>query len=85
MEAAQPLKVRDVYSIEQKVNQAHLEVDDACVKLLALQQPMAADLRLIIAIIKINTDLERMVDLAVNIAQNTEHYLVRTRCTLWAT
>ncbi len=68
-------KIRDVYAIEMKVNQAHLEVDDACVKLLALQQPMAKDLRFIISIIKINTDLERMVDLAVNIANNCEYYL----------
>lgn len=44
-------------------------------KLLALQQPLAADLRLIIAIIKINTDLERMGDQAVNIAHNAERYL----------
>jgi phosphate transport system protein len=68
-------KVQEVYGIEQKVNQAHLEVDAACVQLLALQQPMAADLRFIVSCIKINNDLERMVDLAVNIANNTEFYL----------
>ena len=68
-------KIQDVFEIEKKVNQAHIDVDDACVKLLALQQPLAADLRLIIAIIKINTDLERMGDQAVNIAHNTEHYI----------
>lgn len=68
-------KVRDIYAIEQKVNAAHLEVDDQCIKLIALQQPMAHDLRTLVSIIKINTDLERMVDLAVNIGQNTEYFL----------
>src|SRR6478752_2652954 len=71
-------KIREVYEIETKVNQAHIDVDAACVRLLALQQPLATDLRLIVAIIKINTDLERMVDLAVNIANNTEYYLKST-------
>ena len=68
-------KIGDVYAIERRVNQAHLDVDAACVQLLALQQPMAADLRFIVSCIKINNDLERMVDLAVNIANNTEFYL----------
>ena len=69
------LKLSPVYEIEKKVNQAHINVDDGCVKLLALQQPLAVDLRLIVAILKINTDLERMGDQAVNIAHNTERYL----------
>src|SRR5690242_17088907 len=59
-------KIHDVYEIEKKVNQCHIQVDSACLKLLALQQPLAADLRLIVAVIKINTDLERMGDQAVN-------------------
>lgn len=70
-----PARVREVYEIEKLVNQAHIEVDDACVKILALQSPMAADLRSVIGIIKINSDLERMTDLAVNIANNTEYFL----------
>lgn len=69
------LKISRVFQIENKVNQAHLDVDAACLRLLATQQPMAADLRFIIAVVKINTDLERMVDLAVNIANNAEYYL----------
>ena len=63
-----------VYDIEQKVNQSHKAVDETCVALLATQQPMAADLRLIVAVIKINSDLERMGDQAVNIAHNSERY-----------
>jgi phosphate transport system protein len=68
-------QIQNVYEIEKKVNQAHIQVDGTCLKLLALQQPLAADLRLIVAIIKINTDLERMGDQAVNIAKNSERYL----------
>src|SRR4051812_22830105 len=70
-----PKKIQEVYRIEEKVNQSHIEVDAACVKLLATQQPLATELRLVVSVIKINTDLERMVDLAVNIANNTEFYL----------
>jgi len=64
-----------VNEIETQVNQAHMSVDAACLKLLATQQPMASDLRYIISVFKINTDLERMADQAVNIANNSEYYL----------
>lgn len=68
-------KIQEVYSIEENVNRAHVEVDARCLQLLALNQPLAADLRLIVSCIKINSDLERMVDLAVNIGNNAEFYL----------
>ena len=54
---------------DQEVNDLQIEIDDRCLKLLALQQPMASDLRLITAAMKINSDLERIGDQAVNIAQ----------------
>jgi phosphate transport system protein len=79
--ATQALQVRDtrrlaeVHEIEKEVNKLHIAIDEACLKLLALQQPMAADLRLIFAVLKINTDLERMGDQAVNIAGNAARYL----------
>ena len=57
------------------INQLHIEIDDRCFKLLALQQPMAADLRAIVGGVKINTDLERVGDLAVNIAEAAVRYL----------
>ena len=53
------------------VNQLQIEIDDRCLKLLALQQPMASDLRLITSAMKINADLERIGDQAVNIAENS--------------
>jgi len=63
------------------LNQLHIEVDDRCFKLLALQQPMAADLRAIVSAVKINSDLERVGDLAVNIAEaaarNLQHPKVK--------
>jgi phosphate transport system protein len=52
------------------VNDLQIEIDDRALKLLALQQPMATDLRLITSAIKINSDLERIGDQAVNIAEN---------------
>jgi phosphate transport system protein len=57
------------------VNHLHIEIDDRCFKLLALQQPMAVDLRAIVGAVKINTDLERVGDLAVNIAEAAVRYL----------
>lgn len=64
-----------VYEIENKINVCHIKVDDYCLKLFARQQPVASDLRMMLAITKINTDLERMGDQAVNIAKNVEFYL----------
>ena len=58
-----------------RINQLHIEIDDRCFKLLALHQPMAVDLRAIVAAVKINTDLERVGDLAVNIAEAVRRYL----------
>jgi phosphate transport system protein len=57
------------------INQLHIELDDRCFKLLALRQPMAVDLRSIVAAVKINTDLERVGDLAINIAEAVGRYL----------
>jgi phosphate transport system protein len=53
-----------------EINALHIEIDDRCLKLLALQQPMATDLRTIMAAQKINSDLERIGDQAVNVAQS---------------
>jgi phosphate transport system protein len=58
------------------INQLHVEIDDRCFKLQALQQPMAVDLRAIVAAVKINTDLERVGDLAVNIAEAAARYML---------
>ena len=56
------------------VNRMHIEIDSRCFTLLALHQPMAVDLRAIVAAVKINTDLERVGDLAINIAEAARRY-----------
>jgi len=48
------------------------EIDEECVKILVTRQPAASDLRLVLAMLKINTDLERIGDLAVNISKETK-------------
>ena len=53
------------------INMLEIEIDELSLKLLALRQPQAGDLRFITSIMKINSDLERMGDLAVNIAERT--------------
>jgi phosphate transport system protein len=58
-----------------EINRFQVDIDDRALKLLALHQPMAVDLRSILAALKINTDLERVGDLGVNIAEATERYL----------
>ncbi|HEV3061017.1 MAG TPA: phosphate signaling complex protein PhoU [Vicinamibacterales bacterium] len=56
------------------LNKLHIEIDGRCFTLLALHQPMAVDLRAIVAAVKINTDLERVGDLAINIAEAARRY-----------
>ena len=78
--AVQGLVGRDISAIDrvlygdEPINELHVEIDNRCFKLLALHQPMATDLRAIVAAVKINTDLERVGDLAVNIAEAARRY-----------
>jgi len=60
---------------DEAINRLQVEIDDRCFKLLALRQPMAVDLRVIVAAFKINSDLERIGDLAVNVAEAAERYV----------
>jgi phosphate transport system protein len=53
------------------VNKLEIEIDDECIKFLVTRQPAASDLRFILAMLKINTDLERIADLATNISRET--------------
>jgi phosphate transport system protein len=62
-------KAKEVMWNEALVNQKEIEIDELATRMLALFQPMARDLRFITAVIKINNDLERMGDLAVNITE----------------
>jgi len=67
--------LRQVIAGDESINRLHLEIDDRAFKLLALFQPVAVDLRSIVSAVKINSDLERIGDLAVNIAEAADRYL----------
>src|SRR3990172_5409015 len=54
------------------IDRREVEIEEECLKMLALHQPVAVDLRRIAAVLKINTDLERIADLAVNIAERAK-------------
>ncbi len=75
--AIDALKKRDdelakkVIAEDAQIDEFETRIDSACIELLALQTPVASDLRLITSAMKINNDLERMADHAVNIAQKT--------------
>lgn len=64
-----PVACQLVFGREKSINQMERTIDEIAVDLLAMQQPMATDLRFILAVLKINADLERVGDQAVNIAQ----------------
>ena len=66
--------IDDVLNGDMPLNEMHIEIDDLCLKLLALHSPMAADLRAVMAAIKINSDLERVGDMAVNIGEAARRY-----------
>ncbi len=79
--AVRALVERDMNALEtvlvsdEAINRLHIEIDDRCLKLLALHQPVAVDLRAIVSAVKINTDLERVGDLAINIAEASTRYI----------
>ncbi len=68
-------RLAEVMAGDGPLNALHIEIDGRAFRLLALHQPMAVDLRAIMAAIKINSDLERVGDLAVNIAEAGRRYL----------
>ncbi len=78
LEADEKLAQR-VLSEENAINEMQLEIDDRAVQLLALHQLMAADLRFVLAVSRINVDLERIGDQAVNIAQSAQRILRHPR------
>lgn len=61
---------RNVIEEDKLVDQREIDIEEECLKILALHQPVAIDLRYLVAVMKINNDLERIGDLATNIAQH---------------
>lgn len=70
-----PALTDQVFEIEDKVNHIEVEVEEEVLRLLALRQPAARDLRLLTAVLKINNDLERVADQACNISETALHLL----------
>ena len=66
---------QEVFNREREANLTEIVVDDTCLKLIALNQPVGADLRFITSAMRINSDLERMGDEAVNICEIGENLL----------
>ena len=64
---------RRIIESDSKIDAAEVEVEEECLKIIALHQPVAVDLRFINIVIKINNDLERVGDEAVNIAERVEN------------
>jgi phosphate transport system protein len=64
--------VQTVLDTDREVNEADVQIEEDCLKILALHQPVAADLRRIATVMKVNTDLERIGDLAKNIAERAQ-------------
>ncbi len=61
----------EVVEAEQQIDEREVKIEEECLKILALHQPVAVDLRRTATVLKINTELERIADLAVNIAERT--------------
>ena len=61
----------DVIKFDERIDQAEVELEEECLKTLALYQPVATDLRMIVGILKMNNDLERIADMAVNLAERS--------------
>lgn len=67
----------DVPALEEEVNHLQIEIDEAAFGLMATQQPVAADLRFLVAATKINSELERIGDLVINVTQNVQVLLAQ--------
>lgn len=72
------LLAREVVDADEEINRMEVAVEEDCLRILALYQPVAMDLRFVVAVLKINNDLERIGDLAKNIAKRVI-YLSRAR------
>ncbi|MFO7556610.1 MAG: phosphate signaling complex protein PhoU [Desulfobacterales bacterium] len=78
IESRDPDLAQRIIRSDHEIDETEVEVEEECLKILALYQPVAIDLRFIVAVIKINNDLERIADEAVNIARGVS-YLSRKK------
>src|SRR5436190_7325959 len=78
VEEGDPVAARWVIERDSAIDAEEVENEEECLKILALHQPVALSLRFVTAVLKINNDLERMADQAVNIAERALRLLNRT-------
>ena len=69
IETIDPAIAAQIIKTDHEIDEMEVEIEEECLKIMALHQPVAIDLRFLIAVIKINNDLERIADEAVNIAE----------------
>jgi phosphate transport system protein len=62
---------QEIFADDKQIDLMEVEIDERCLKLMALDQPVAIDLRMLLGVLRINNDLERMGDHAVNIAERS--------------
>jgi phosphate transport system protein len=67
-----PDLAQEVIELDNQVDEKEVHIEEECLKILALHQPVAVDLRRIATVLKVNSDLERIADLAVNIAERAK-------------
>ncbi len=77
-----PKLAEEVINHDEALDHLEVEIEEECLKILALHQPVAVDLRYVIAVLKINNDLERIGDLAVNIAERASYLSTHPRVDL---
>ncbi len=64
--------VAEIYEAETRINDMEVDIEEECLKILALHRPVAEELRFLIVVLKVNNDLERMGDQVVNVAERIE-------------
>lgn len=74
----QEFDYHEVLQGDDEIDAMEVEVEEDCLKILALHQPVAADLRYLVCVLKLNNDLERIGDLAVNLSKKVKH--IKTDC-----
>lgn len=78
-----PKEAIEVIEHDDQLDQLEVEIEEECLKILALHQPVAIDLRYVIAVLKMNNDLERIGDLAVDISERAVYLADRPKIDLW--
>lgn len=72
IETQDPVEIQSIIVSDYEVDDMEIDIEEDCLKILALHQPVASDLRFLITVIKVNNELERIADYAVNIAMRVE-------------